>query len=127
MSPADPASTAAGVAAAHAAPTGDAAMETTAAGARRAPLILFGAFDRHNLGDLLLGRIAAELAARLLPGPGPQQPAQQSPNAGRQAGMHPGQAPNSPRNGSRPVATRPRRGCCRWVARSSTAAPGRRR
>ncbi|MBP6132101.1 polysaccharide pyruvyl transferase family protein [Thauera sp.] len=32
------------------------------------PLILFGAFDRHNLGDLLLGRIAAELAARLLPG-----------------------------------------------------------
>ena len=68
MSPADPASTAAGVAAAHAAPTGDAAMETTAAGARRAPLILFGAFDRHNLGDLLLGRIAAELAARLLPG-----------------------------------------------------------
>jgi hypothetical protein len=35
---------------------------------RRSPLILFGAFDRHNLGDLLLGRIAAELAARLLPG-----------------------------------------------------------
>ena len=32
------------------------------------PLILFGAFDRHNLGDLLLGRIAAELAARRLPG-----------------------------------------------------------
>ena len=68
MSPGDPASTAAGVAAAHAAPTGDAAMETTAAGARRAPLILFGAFDRHNLGDLLLGRIAAELTARVLPG-----------------------------------------------------------
>ena len=68
MSPADTASTAAGVAAAHAAPTGDAAMETTAAGARRAPLILFGAFDRHNLGDLLLGRIAAKLAARLLTG-----------------------------------------------------------
>ena len=36
--------------------------------ALRAPLILFGAFDRHNLGDLLLGRIAAELAARHLPG-----------------------------------------------------------
>lgn len=68
MSPGDPASTAAGVAAAHATPTGDAAMETTAAGARRAPLILFGAFDRHNLGDLLLGRIAAELAAHPLPG-----------------------------------------------------------
>jgi len=68
MSPAAPASTAAGVAGTHAAPTGVAAMETTAAGARRAPLILFGAFDRHNLGDLLLGRIAAELAAHLLPG-----------------------------------------------------------
>ena len=34
----------------------------------RPPLILFGAFDRHNLGDLLLGRIAAALAARLAPG-----------------------------------------------------------
>lgn len=65
MNPADPASTTAGVAAANAAPTGDAAMDTTDGSA---PLILFGAFDRHNLGDLLLGRIAAELAARLLPG-----------------------------------------------------------
>ncbi|MDI3515584.1 MAG: hypothetical protein PWP40_2813, partial [Rhodocyclaceae bacterium] len=34
----------------------------------RPPLILFGAFDRHNLGDLLLGRIAAALAARFAPG-----------------------------------------------------------
>lgn len=32
------------------------------------PLILFGAFDRHNLGDLLLGRIAAALAAAWAPG-----------------------------------------------------------
>lgn len=32
------------------------------------PLILFGAFDRHNLGDLLLGRIATAMAARLAPG-----------------------------------------------------------
>ena len=68
MNPADPALTGADVAGTHAAPTGVAAMETTAAGALRAPLILFGAFDRHNLGDLLLGRIAAALAARLLPG-----------------------------------------------------------
>ncbi len=68
MSPAAPASTATGVAGTHAAPTGVAAMKTADAGARRAPLILFGAFDRHNLGDLLLGRIAAALAARLLPG-----------------------------------------------------------
>ena len=68
MNPVAPPAAAAGVAAAHATPTGDAAVETTAASARRAPLILFGAFDRHNLGDLLLGRIAAELAARLLPG-----------------------------------------------------------
>ena len=29
-----------------------------------APLILFGAFDRHNLGDLLLGEIAAAEAGR---------------------------------------------------------------
>ena len=68
MNLADPAPAAAGGAAAHATPAGDAALDTTAASARRAPLILFGAFDRHNLGDLLLGRIAAELAARLLPG-----------------------------------------------------------
>ena len=68
MSPAAPASTATGVAGTYAAPTGVAAMKTADAGARRAPLILFGAFDRHNLGDLLLGRIAAALAARLLPG-----------------------------------------------------------
>ena len=68
MNLADPAPAAAGGAAAHATPTGDAAVGTTAASARRAPLILFGAFDRHNLGDLLLGRIAAELAARLLHG-----------------------------------------------------------
>lgn len=27
------------------------------------PLILFGAFDRHNLGDILLGHVAAALAA----------------------------------------------------------------
>ncbi len=32
------------------------------------PLILFGAFDRHNLGDLLLGRIAAALAEARVPG-----------------------------------------------------------
>jgi len=31
------------------------------------PLILFGAFDRHNLGDLLLGRIAAALASSHAP------------------------------------------------------------
>ena len=68
MSPAAPASTAAGAAGTHAAPTGVAAMETADAGARRSALLLFGAFDRHNLGDLLLGRIAAELATRLLPG-----------------------------------------------------------
>ncbi len=68
MNPAAPSAAPAGVAAAHATPTGDAAVETTAAGVRRSPLILFGAFDRHNLGDLLLGRIAAELAAQLLPG-----------------------------------------------------------
>ena len=68
MNLADPAPAAAGGAAAHATPAGDAALDTTAASARRAPLILFGAFDRHNLGDLLLGRIAAELAARLLHG-----------------------------------------------------------
>lgn len=30
-----------------------------------APLVLFGAFDRHNFGDLLLGHIAAAQAARL--------------------------------------------------------------
>lgn len=52
---------------AAAAPT-PAAVETPGGKAQRAPLILFGAFDRHNLGDLLLGRIAAELAARRLPG-----------------------------------------------------------
>ncbi|MDD3677419.1 MAG: polysaccharide pyruvyl transferase family protein, partial [Thauera propionica] len=28
------------------------------------PLILFGAFDRHNFGDLLLGRIAARTTGR---------------------------------------------------------------
>lgn len=33
----------------------------------RAPLILFGAFDRHNLGDLLLGRIAAALTQARAP------------------------------------------------------------
>lgn len=33
----------------------------------RAPLILFGAFDRHNLGDLLLGRIAAALTQAWAP------------------------------------------------------------
>ncbi|HRP24756.1 polysaccharide pyruvyl transferase family protein [Thauera sp.] len=33
-----------------------------------APLVLFGAFDRHNFGDLLLGRIAAAQAACLTPG-----------------------------------------------------------
>ena len=31
--------------------------------ARHAPLILFGAFDRHNLGDLLLAQVAAAEAA----------------------------------------------------------------
>jgi len=33
-----------------------------------APLILFGAFDRHNFGDLLLARVAARLAAMEFPG-----------------------------------------------------------
>lgn len=68
MNPADPASTAAGVAGADAARAGDTAARTAGCDALPSPLILFGAFDRHNLGDLLLGRIAAELAARLLPG-----------------------------------------------------------
>lgn len=36
--------------------------------ARPSPLILFGAFDRHNLGDLLLGRIAGALAEASAPG-----------------------------------------------------------
>lgn len=34
---------------------------------RPAPLVLFGAFDRHNFGDLLLGRIAAAQTAHLAP------------------------------------------------------------
>ncbi|WP_341647949.1 polysaccharide pyruvyl transferase family protein [Thauera humireducens] len=33
-------------------------------GQPRIPLILFGAFDRHNFGDLLLGRIAARTTGR---------------------------------------------------------------
>jgi len=36
--------------------------------ARPSPLVLFGAFDRHNLGDLLLGRIAGALAEASAPG-----------------------------------------------------------
>ncbi|MBP7468125.1 MAG: polysaccharide pyruvyl transferase family protein [Thauera sp.] len=68
MNPADPPAAPAGIAAAHATQTGDVAVETPDVSARRAPLILFGAFDRHNLGDLLLGRVAAELTARVLPG-----------------------------------------------------------
>jgi len=67
MNPAAPPPTSAAVALAHAAPT-PSAVQTPGGEAQRAPLILFGAFDRHNLGDLLLGRIAAELAARRLPG-----------------------------------------------------------
>lgn len=35
---------------------------------REPPLILFGAFDRHNFGDLLLARVAAQRAAREFPG-----------------------------------------------------------
>ena len=61
MNAADPPAAATGVAAAHATPTGEAAVETPGGKAQRAPLILFGAFDRHNLGDLLLGRIAADV------------------------------------------------------------------
>jgi len=34
----------------------------------RAPLILFGAFDRHNFGDLLLGHVAARNAVSRFPG-----------------------------------------------------------
>jgi hypothetical protein len=33
-------------------------------GRPRIPLILFGAFDRHNFGDLLLGRVAARTTGR---------------------------------------------------------------
>lgn len=59
MDPTDPPPTAGVKAGAHAAPVGD---------PRRSPLILFGAFDRHNLGDLLLARIAAALAEASTPG-----------------------------------------------------------
>jgi hypothetical protein len=37
------------------------------------PLILFGAFDRHNLGDLLFPHIVAALRKRLA-NPSPQSP-----------------------------------------------------
>ncbi len=36
-------------------------MSTSAAHPAETPLILFGAFDRHNLGDLLLGKVAQAL------------------------------------------------------------------
>ena len=61
MNPADPPAAAAGVAAAHATSTGEAAMETPGGKALRSPLILFGAFDRHNFGDL---PVPHRLAAR---------------------------------------------------------------
>ncbi|MCB1896070.1 MAG: polysaccharide pyruvyl transferase family protein [Zoogloeaceae bacterium] len=43
--------------------SGTDAGRPAAAGRLRHPLILFGAFDRHNLGDLLLARVAGRLCS----------------------------------------------------------------